>query len=179
MPGMYSQQYIRAVNFTLDPTIEGAGKVSTDKSDPGNWTGGAVGKGDFKGTKWGISAAQYPQLDIPSLTRESAVAIYYRDFWCQIRGDQLPPRVAMCVFDSAVNQGPGTAVKLLQAALRIPTDGEMGPQTIAAARSMDQDTLIPVLLARRAKRYTLTQGFDRDGDGWLTRCFTLCAAASR
>ena len=28
--------------------------------DPGNWTGGRLGDGTLKGTKFGISAASYP-----------------------------------------------------------------------------------------------------------------------
>jgi hypothetical protein len=35
-----------------------------DERDPGNWTGGAIGKGELRGTKWGISAQTYPQIDI-------------------------------------------------------------------------------------------------------------------
>lgn len=180
MASLYSQQFIRAVNFTLDPSIEGAGKVSQDPKDPGNWTGGAAGKGELKGTKWGISAAAYPTIDIPSLSRESAVAIYYKDYWCPIRGDQFAPRLAMCIFDAAVNEGVGTAVKLLQQALRMtPVDGEIGPQTVAAAKQVDQDYLIQAFLAERGFRYAQTRGFQNDGRGWLRRCFSLCAAATR
>lgn len=37
---------------------------SNDRRDPGNWTGGIVGKGQLKGTKFGIAANTYPNLDI-------------------------------------------------------------------------------------------------------------------
>lgn len=33
-----------------------------DANDPGNWTGGEIGKGECKGTNYGISAASYPDL---------------------------------------------------------------------------------------------------------------------
>ena len=43
------------------------GGYSTDRNDPGNWTGGKVGSGTFKGTKYGIAANTYPNLDIKNL----------------------------------------------------------------------------------------------------------------
>src|SRR6185437_7679529 len=49
--------------------------------DPGNWTGGKIGAGELKGTKFGLSAAAYPNLDIASLTEAEAAAIYCRDWW--------------------------------------------------------------------------------------------------
>jgi hypothetical protein len=36
------------------------GGLSMDERDPGNWTGGAIGKGELRGTKYGISAQTYP-----------------------------------------------------------------------------------------------------------------------
>jgi lysozyme family protein len=53
-------------------------KLTTDK---GNWTGGKIGVGELKGTKYGISAAQFPDLDIENLTIENAGAIYQSKYW--------------------------------------------------------------------------------------------------
>ena len=57
------------------------GGFCAERSDPGNWTGGAVGCGELRGTKFGISAAAYPAEDIANLTPEAAAAIYRRDYW--------------------------------------------------------------------------------------------------
>ncbi len=48
-----------------------------------NWEGGYVIDPSDPGgmTKFGISKRAYPKLDIASLTRDEAVAIYYRDYW--------------------------------------------------------------------------------------------------
>ena len=89
-------------------------------------------------TRFGISQAAYPDLDIRSITREQAAEIYRRDYWQAIRGDDLPMRLAIQTFDHAVNVGPGVAVRLLQCACRVAADGVMGPNTIAAARSCDR-----------------------------------------
>ncbi len=64
------------------------GGFQRDPGDRGNWTGGAVGLGELRGTKFGISAASYPGEDIEGLTEERAREIYYKDFWCLGEADQ-------------------------------------------------------------------------------------------
>ena len=167
MASLYSQQFMRAINFVL--AKEGLDRLSLDPKDNGNWTGGVAGKGELKGTKWGISAAAFPQLDIPNLSRESAVAIYYRNYWCPMRGDDLPPRLAICVLDSDVNQGVEAAVKMLQTDVGVQADGAMGPLTIAAVRSQEQDDTIVAFLAERALRYAQSKQLATYCKGWMRR----------
>ncbi len=54
--------------MTFDQVIDiigvSEGAYSTDRADRGNWTSGKVGEGLFKGTKYGISAMTYPNMDI-------------------------------------------------------------------------------------------------------------------
>lgn len=90
------------------------GGFSTDKNDPGNWTGGQVGVGEFKGTKYGISAGSYPQLDIANLTREQAADIYRTAYWQASGADAQPWPLSLAVFDAAVNCGVGKARQWLQ-----------------------------------------------------------------
>ena len=40
------------------------GGFDDDARDRGNWTGGRIGVGELKGTKYGVSAAAFPDLDI-------------------------------------------------------------------------------------------------------------------
>ena len=89
------------------------GGYQNNPDDNGNWTGGKKGVGQNKGTKFGISAASYPDLDIKNLTREQAVAIYKRDYWDAIGADQLPESLRDTAFDAAVNQGAQTAKRWL------------------------------------------------------------------
>lgn len=175
MVGPYSPQFMRSVNFSIN---EETGVLSLDREDDGNWTGGVVGKGDLVGSKWGISAASYPQLDIAALKREDAVQIYWRDFWKVIQGDNLAPRLSIIVLDCAINQSPAKAVRLLQGALTIPADGVMGPLTISAARSIDQDILIPKYQAYRALDYVKDRGFAKYGKGWMVRLMNGCIEAT-
>jgi lysozyme family protein len=152
------------------------GVFSTDRQDRGNWTGGAVGVGEFKGTKFGISAAAYPTLDIINLTLDQARAIYLRDYWNAIKADQMPWPWALLVFDSAVNQGVGTATRMMQDALGVMTDGRIGPRTLAALQTRD-DRAIARFQARRVMRYMKSQTFKTHGFGWITRSFVLARLA--
>lgn len=126
-------------------------------------------------TRFGISQAAYPDLDIRALTREDAAAIYRRDYWEPIHGDELPLRLAVQTFDHAVNAGPAGAVRLLQCALRVAADGVIGPATIAAARSQDRqgpETSI-ALAEERISFYAglilRKPGQSKFGKGWRRR----------
>lgn len=114
------------------------GGYDTTQADPGNWTGGAVGKGKLKGTAWGISAAAYPDLTIADLSQQDAAAIYRRDYWDHVHGDGLPPPLALLVFDAAVNNGVGRATRWMQSAVGTSPDGKIGPATLASIAATAQ-----------------------------------------
>ena len=67
------------------------------------------------------------------MTRSQMEAIYKRDYWNKIKGDQITDQNAAAVlFDYAVNAGVGAAVKAAQTVLGVAVDGGLGPQTLAA-----------------------------------------------
>jgi len=152
------------------------GVFSTDRGDPGNWTGGKIGEGAFKGTKYGIAASQYPHLDIVNITLGEAAAIYRDDYWSRIRGDELPAAWRMAMFDTAVNMGVGTAIRMMQDALGVMVDGSIGPRTLAALQAADNRKLAR-FFSRRVKRYSELATFPRHWDGWLTRAFVTAMEA--
>lgn len=164
---MPSPAFLRAFQFTCSPMVEGG--FSNDERDDGNWTGGKQGVGALNGTKYGISAKAYPALDVKSLRAEQARDIYERDYWLAAKCDQLPPRLALCHFDCAVNVGVERAAKILQAALDVAQDGVVGPHTIAAARVMDQNESCVAYLGQRALFYAGLAKFKTFGLGWLRR----------
>jgi len=98
-----------ALHFTLGAE----GVFSDDPEDSGNWTGGKKGVGTLKGTKYGISARAYPDLDIKDLAPEQAAAIYRRDYWDKCGCDSLAYPLDVAVFDTSVNCGVGGAGKIL------------------------------------------------------------------
>jgi lysozyme family protein len=152
---------------------------SDNPRDPGNWTGGATGQGELRGTMYGISAAAFPTLDIKNLTLDAAKAIYRAKYWDKVAGDELPGPIAEMAFDCAVNQGVTAAADTLQYALRIVSDGVIGPITVQAAQRYDNapGSIVIEMGALRAYRYAQSDGFKTFGLGWMRRVFTVTAKA--
>src|SRR5258708_28180552 len=61
-------------------------------------------------TNFGISHRAYPSIEIATLTRDGAIAIYFRDFWKAGRYGELPDSIAIKLFDLSINMGPAHAV---------------------------------------------------------------------
>jgi lysozyme family protein len=166
----------RAVKLVV--RVEGG--LSLDREDRGNWTGGKKDVGILKGSKYGISAAQYPDEDIQSLTPERAIAIYKRDYWDTINADDFPWPLNFFMFDMAVNQAggpeyfgkPQPAVLYAQRALDTTQDGAVGPTTKRLAKA-SRPWHWARFMAYRVQRYESHQQYARYGEGWLIRVFTV------
>lgn len=137
--------------------------------DRGNWTGGTVGNGLCKGTKYGISASAYPAEDIGNLALERAKLLYRRDYWGPAGCDAVPDALKYDLFDTAVNSGYKTAVKLLQRACGEPADGALGPHTLQAIQSMAPTRLQARFDGWRLEYLTEADGWDTFGKGWARR----------
>lgn len=101
----------------LSFTLGFEGGFSSDRRDPGNWTGGKVGKGVLKGTNKGVSAAAYPSLDIKNLSPARIGQIYRSDYWDKVSGDKLAAGVDLVTFDGAVHSGVSRSLKWLMASI--------------------------------------------------------------
>lgn len=154
-------------NAAFDRLISHEGGYSDDPRDPGNWTGGQVGRGDMKGTKFGIAANTYGYLDIKNLTIEQAKAIYKQDFW-DVLGE-AHPAIKFQLFDAAVNHGRGNAIRFLQRAVRVADDGIWGKISQAALSAMDHNDVLIRFLAFRFKFWASLSKFDTYGRGWTNR----------
>lgn len=153
----------------FDRLLGNEGALSLDPNDRGNWTSGIIGVGELKGTKWGVSAAAYPHLDIRNLTKSDAKAVYLADFWSRIHADDLPPAAAFQAFDFAVNSGIGTAIRYYQRALGVADDGAWGPVTRSAAIAMAASDQVMRLCAERLDFMTRLSGWPTQGRGWARR----------
>lgn len=145
------------------------GGYQNDRADRGNWTSGVIGKGEQKGTKFGISAMSYPDVDIKNLTVEQAKAIYKRDFWDKLGMDRFKPAMQFQLFDAAINHGWINTVKILQRALGLTDDGIIGPKTIAAVNAKDLHDMLMLFLAYRLDFFTAINTFATYGRGWVRR----------
>lgn len=145
------------------------GGFSDDPKDPGNWTGGRPGLGKLLGTKYGIAANTYPDLDIKALTLDQAKAIYRRDWWDKIHADQLPGAVAFQLWDFAVNAGITRAVISLQRAVGVADDGRLGPRTVAAVNAAPAPDVLARFNAERLEFYASLSTWQTYGKGWARR----------
>lgn len=152
------------------------GGLTTNPADPGNWTMAGCA-GECRGTKYGISALAYPECDVAALTIDQAQAIYHRDYWQKIRGDDFPPALALLLFDAAVNTGVGQAVRFLQAAVGAKLDGNLGPLTLAATKAAigttGLDAVCAEMLAQRLVFQTALQTWHTFALGWSRRLCRL------
>lgn len=145
------------------------GGFTDDPKDKGNWTGGAIGQGVLKGTKFGISAMSYPGEDIKNLTLERAKAIYARDFWGPAGCDAVPDGMRFDLFDMAVNSGVRAAVKCLQKAVGETADGVLGPRTLQAVQSMPPLRVVARFNGARLMYVTEAHAWPAYGRGWARR----------
>lgn len=153
-----------AFRFVL--TEEGAD--TNDPNDPGGLT------------RYGIAQNKHPDVNVSQLTLAQAKAIYRTSYWQPIHAQELPPAVALALFDAAVNVGPAKAVSMLQKALGVEIDGVVGSRTLKAAGRQGTEVL-PRFLANRAAYYLELAEFKPRFrvylNGWLARCFRVHASA--
>ena len=174
----------KASAFTLSDLIEG-GYVSPEQ---------AARIGDSGGeTNHGITTRDFPDVDIKSLTKDEARAIYERDYWSsdgiqKSACDRLPWPLNLVHFDATVNIGnayrpgggawlwTGNANKILQNALCVEADGHIGPKTLAAVVSPDVDpTALALMQVSERERWYKALVASNPAranllSGWLTRC---------
>lgn len=159
--------------------LDHEGGFTLNRNDKGNWTGGKVGVGVLKGTKFGIAANTYGNLDIKNLTWADAKAIYRRDFWNRFRLNELHPAIAFSVLDGCINHGPGNAIRWLQRAAGVADDGIIGPRTVAAVNAMDVNDAVLKFNSIRIRFFTDLNDFAIFGRGWMRRVADNLAHAAK
>ncbi|NHZ48606.1 glycoside hydrolase family 108 protein [Nitratidesulfovibrio liaohensis] len=82
------------------------------------------------------------QDDIRAVTPEVAASLFHEHFWVATGVNLLPPLVAVAIYDAAVNQGGGRAVRQMQAACntvsrdQLVVDGDLGGKTLARVQAL-------------------------------------------
>jgi lysozyme family protein len=144
-----------------------------DPRDPGGATKYGVTRAVLSEALGRAASAQ----DVAALTQGEAADIYRRRYWATTACAGLPPGLDLLAFDMAVNMGPGTAARLLQAALGVTPDGLVGPRTLAEASAALAAETIRALSDLRRRRYRSLAGFGAFGKGWLRRTDAVEALA--
>lgn len=166
--GTITAAFGSAVAFVID-RLEGGGVSVTD-------TGGL--------TRWGISKKAHPDVDVATLTRFEAIALYHVRYWNVIQGDKLPRGLDLLLFDAAVNMGSPQAVRLLQRVLRIAEDGVVGPDTLKACRAYRPSSELRALYNEiRERSYSDLAAskpvYKQHLYGWRCRLFRVADEAGR
>lgn len=145
----------------------------------GGTSNSAIDRGGF--THHGFTQSLYnryrrkhglPAQGVVFISTAEEIAIAKEYFWEPCRCDELPPPLAIAVFDMAFNSGEGDAIVALQKAVGAHVDGEIGPKTIDAAKSADSDALLRFLKARGAHlQDTIADDPPQVGnlEGWINR----------
>lgn len=148
------------------------GGWTDDPYDPGGPTNKGITLATYaRETGTEITADTFGRLkaELRAIPDDLVARIYRERYWRSCRAPDLPPALALFHFDTAVNMGVPTAARLLQQALGVEVDGEIGPITLAAARDA---ALVPTLdryAELRRRRYRSLSTFWRFGRGWLRR----------
>ena len=129
-------------------------------------------------TNYGITKRFYPDVDIKNLTKEQAKEIYKRDYWDKNRVDELPEQLRHIFFDMCVNQGRGTAVKVLQRAAnakgaKLKVDGGMGPATLKAVQNVEHDRVKSYRILHYANLVINKPEQEKFWYGWFKRALEV------
>jgi lysozyme family protein len=133
----------------LEHVLKWESGFSNHPQDPG----GATNLGITQRTlsEWRRRPVSLEELRV--LSGADVAPLYRQRYWDACRCGELPYGLDLVVFDSAVNQGPDRAKRLLQRALGVREDGALGPVTMSVAQERDRVSLIDEMTARRAVHY--------------------------
>lgn len=102
---------------------------SNDPADRGGPTKGGITLETLKAWRGGKATI----ADLKALDEPEARLIYAKLYITDWKFDKIPdPWVQEFIVDMGVLQGQGTAAQVLQAALDVPADGDIGPVTLAS-----------------------------------------------
>lgn len=154
------------------------------------WEGGYSNNPADKGgeTNFGITTATYnlyrklkkrPMRSVKLIEQSEISDIYWLHYWQPSCCDLLPPRLALCQFDWAVNAGITRAAKTLQQTVGVNIDGIIGAKTrtgiISALNFHKEPALCSSYCVIREQHYRnwATGNQAQFLSGWLNRLNAL------
>lgn len=122
-----------------------------------------------------------PPRDVKLIDDAEVKAIYESGYWIPPRCDLLSGPLDLVQFDTAVNMGPGRAVRFLQQAVGCGVDGDFGPNTERAVQRCDPGTAVTAYCDVREQFYRRIVANKPSQQvflkGWLNRLNSLRKAA--
>jgi lysozyme family protein len=157
------------------------GGYTDDPYDPGGPTNLGITLGDlarYKGVELTAQSVGELKAELKQLPAATAERIYRDRYWQPGCCADLPPPIALMHFDAAVNQGVKAAARMLQQAVGVEMDAEIGPITLAAVAAQPIPNTLGIYAEIRRQRYRGLSHFWRFGRGWLARVDRALAAAT-
>jgi lysozyme family protein len=131
-------------------------------------------------TDWGAWIGREPtEQDMRGLTPEKVAPLYKQKYWDAMKCDDLPVGVDYAVFDFGVNSGTGRSARYIQSVCGATQDGIIGPQTLAAVKSMDPIAVIDSLCDKRLNFLQALSDWQYFGNGWGGRVERVRQRAKR
>lgn len=158
--------------WSLARILEFEGGYGEDRHDPGGPTNKGVTLETYAreiGERIGPDNLARLKAGLAAISDDLVHAIYLRRYWMPAGCPELPSALAHFHFDAAVNQGVVGATRMLQQALAVAVDGEIGPVTLAAAHAGPPSRHLERYAGIRRQRYRALPHFWRFGRGWLAR----------
>ncbi|MEW6257103.1 MAG: glycosyl hydrolase 108 family protein [Pseudomonadota bacterium] len=142
------------------------GGYSNHPADPGGPTQNGVTQRVYDAYRL---RAGVPARSVRLLEEGERTAIYRRQYWDAVRGDDLPAGLDYAVFDAAVNSGPAQAAKWLQRAAGVRADGQVGVLTLAAVAKAEAAPLAAAVCDQRIAMLRTLKTWPVFGRGWGRR----------
>jgi uncharacterized protein (TIGR02594 family) len=164
----------------LAHVLQMEGGWSDDPHDPGGPTNFGVTLATFardKGEQPTADNLARLKTELKAIPQATVRRIYRERYWLPACCPELPAPLALFHFDTAVNQGVGAAARMLQEAVGAAVDGEIGPQTLAAAAAQPPALSLARYADIRRRHYRQLPTFWRFGKGWLARVEHTLGAA--
>lgn len=132
-------------------------------------------------TNQGVTQAVYdayrklkglPLQSVKLISSAEVAEIYQKQYWRQVKGDDLPAGLDYAVFDFGVNSGVSRAIRYLQRLVGVEDDGVIGNATLSAtyeAARKNEETLIATYCANRLAFLKSLGTFATFGKGWTRR----------
>lgn len=139
-----------AFEASLPFVLRWEGDFVDHPNDPGGRTNKGVTQKVYDAwrKRQGLPARDVKRLDDTELHR-----IYESGYWIPPHCDRLARQLDLVHFDTAVNMGPGRAVRFLQKAAGCGVDGDFGSQTEKAVQACRPGDLIASYCATREAYY--------------------------
>lgn len=166
--------------WSLERVLDLEGGYSDDRFDPGGPTNKGITLATyarFKGEPLGEANYDRLKAELRAIPDEAVTRIYRSQYWLPARCPDLSAPLAHFHFDAAVNQGVAGATRMLQEALGVDVDGEIGPITLGTAARRPVHETLEHYADIRQRRYRALRHFWRFGRGWLARVDTVLSQA--